>query len=99
MAIREESGLSRAAHLKRMMGAFFLALVLILTGACGGAEKKEDEKKDEEKKKGDLFLLFLERGERRWRPGPRPPPSSSRAPVLYGRLPEILAVDFGRKPG
>lgn len=27
------------------------------------------------------------------------PPSSSTAPVLYGRLPEILAVDFGREPG
>lgn len=57
MAIREESGLSRAAHLKRLMGAFFLGLVLILTGACGGGgekkeekDKKEDEKKDEEKK-------------------------------------------------
>lgn len=43
------------------MGAFFLGLVLILTGACGGGDekqedekeekdKKEDEKKDEEKK-------------------------------------------------
>lgn len=35
VAIREEGGLSRAAYLKRLMGAFFLALVLILTGACG----------------------------------------------------------------
>jgi hypothetical protein len=33
--------LSRAAHLKRMMGAFFLTLVLILTGACGGGEEKK----------------------------------------------------------
>jgi hypothetical protein len=53
VAIREESGLSRAAHLKRLMGAFFLALVLILTGACGGGEKKEDEKKKEETKKAE----------------------------------------------
>ena len=47
MAIREESGLSRAAHLKRLMGAFFLTLVLILTGVCGagGEEKKKDEEK------------------------------------------------------
>jgi hypothetical protein len=40
VAIREESGLSRAAHMKRLMGAFFLALVLILTGACGRGEEK-----------------------------------------------------------
>jgi hypothetical protein len=46
--------LSRAAHLKRLMGAFFLALVLILTGACvSGGEEKKDEKKEEKDKKED----------------------------------------------
>ena len=44
MAIREESGLSSAAHLKRLTGAFFLALFLILTGACGGGEEKKKKK-------------------------------------------------------
>jgi hypothetical protein len=41
VAIREESGLSSAAHLKRLTKAFFLALFLILTGACGGGEEKK----------------------------------------------------------
>jgi hypothetical protein len=48
VAIREESGLSSVAHLKRLTKAFFLALFLTLTGACGGGEEK---KKDEEEKK------------------------------------------------
>ncbi len=42
--------LSRAAQLKRLMGAFLLSLAVILSGACGGGGgEKKDEKKDEKK--------------------------------------------------
>jgi hypothetical protein len=37
--------LSRAAHLRRLMGAFLLSLMVILSGACGGAsgQKQDDQ--------------------------------------------------------
>lgn len=50
--IRKESSLSRAAQLKRLMGALFLSLMVILSGACGGGggDKKDEPKKDDTKK-------------------------------------------------
>jgi hypothetical protein len=44
--------MSRAARLRRLMGAFLLSLMVILSVAYGGGggEKKDEEKKDEEKK-------------------------------------------------
>jgi hypothetical protein len=42
VAIRVESDLCRAGHLKRLMVTFFPALVLILAVACGGEEKQDE---------------------------------------------------------
>jgi hypothetical protein len=52
VTIRKESSLSRAVQLKRLMGALFLCLMMILSGACGGGgDKKEDTKKEDTEKK------------------------------------------------
>ena len=49
--IRKGSTLSRAAQLKRLMGAFLLSLMVIAAGACGGGEEKKKEEENQDQKK------------------------------------------------